>query len=57
VFRNPYEPSWANATDNGTVRGVRAVEPDEPSTLYRPYHEAKRQPDLFAGYPELPAPY
>jgi hypothetical protein len=57
VFRNSYDVSWAQATDNGTVRGVLAVEPDEPSTLYRPYHEAKGEPNIFARYPELPAPY
>jgi hypothetical protein len=57
VFRNSYDVSWANATDNGTVRGVLAVEPDAPPTQYRPYHEAKQQPDIFADYPELPEPY
>lgn len=57
VFRNPYDISWAKATDNGTVRGVLAVEPDEPSTLYKPYHEAKQRPNLFADYPDLPDPY
>lgn len=57
VFRSPYDLSWAKATDNGTVRGVLGAEPDEPSTLYRPYHEAKQQPNIFADYPELPEPY
>jgi hypothetical protein len=57
VFRNSYDVSWAQAADNGTVRGVLAVEPDEPSTLYRPYHEAKQQPDIFADHPALPEPY
>jgi hypothetical protein len=57
VVRTSYEVSWAKATDNGTVRGVLATEPDEPSTLYRPYHEAKQHPDIFASYPELPEPY
>jgi hypothetical protein len=57
VFRNSYEVSWAQATDNGTVRGVLSTEPDGPSTLYRPYHEAKQEPYIFANYPELPEPY
>ena len=57
VFRTSYDVSWANATDNGTVRGVLDVEPDAPPTLYVPYHEAKRQPDIFARYPDLPEPY
>jgi hypothetical protein len=57
VFRNSYDVSWANATDNGTVRGVLGVEPDAPPTQYRPYHEAKQQPYIFADYPELPQPY
>lgn len=57
VFRTTFGVSWADATDNGTVRGILGVEPDEPSTLYEPYHEAKQQPDIFAKYPELPAPY
>ncbi|MGA8011378.1 MAG: nuclear transport factor 2 family protein [Candidatus Acidiferrales bacterium] len=56
VFRNRYETSWAQAPDHGTVRGVLAVQPDEPSTLYRPYNEAKKQPDMFAGHPPLPQP-
>ena len=57
TFRNSYEVSWAQATDNGTVRGILGVEPDEPSTLYRPFHEEKQRPDIFARYPELPQPY
>jgi hypothetical protein len=54
VFRNRYETSWAQAPDHGTVRGVLAAQPDEPSTLYRPYNEAKTQPDMFANHPPLP---
>ena len=57
VFRNPYDVSWAEATDNGTVRGVLSVEADEPSTLYRPYHEVKQEPDIFRDHPDLPEPY
>ena len=56
VFRNRYETSWAQATDHGTVRGVLAAQPDEPSTLYKPYNEAKKQPDMFVGHPSLPQP-
>jgi hypothetical protein len=57
VFRTSFDVSWAEATDNGTVRGVLRVEPDAPSTQYRPYHEAKREPYIFASYPDLPEPY
>jgi SnoaL-like domain len=54
VFRNRYEASWAAAPDHGTVRGVLARQPDEPPTLYKPYNEAKKVPDMFAGHPSLP---
>ena len=57
LFRNRYETSWAQAPDHGSVRGPLAVKPDEPSTLYKPYNEAKRQRDLFAAHPGLPEPY
>jgi len=57
LFRNRYETSWAQAPDHGTVRGVLAAQPDEPSTLYRPYNEAKKQCDIFANHPKLPQPY
>lgn len=57
VFRTAYDVSWAQATDNGTVRGVLGVEPDAPPTQYRPYAEAKREPYIFGNYPELPEPY
>jgi hypothetical protein len=56
VFRNRYEVSWASAPDHGTVRGVLARQPDEPPTLYKPYNEAKKQPDMFAKHPDLPRP-
>jgi len=57
LFRNRYETSWAQAPDHGTVRGVLAAQPGEPSTLYRPYNEAKKQCDIFANHPKLPQPY
>ena len=56
VFRNRYETSWAQATDHGTVRGVLSAPPDEPPTLYKPYNEAKKKPDIFAEHPGLPHP-
>lgn len=56
VFRNRYETSWAQAPDHGTVRGVLAAQPDEPSTLYKPYNEAKKTCDIFANHPPLPQP-
>jgi len=57
LFRNRYETSWAQAPDHGTVRGVLSAQPDEPSTLYKPYNEAKKQRDIFANHPKLPQPY
>jgi hypothetical protein len=57
IVRTGYEVSRAKAADNGTVRGGLAVEPDEPSTLYRPYHETKQAPNSFASHPDLPAPF
>jgi SnoaL-like domain len=57
LFRNRYETSWAQATDHGTVRGVLSAQPDEPSTLYKPYQEVKKQRDIFASHPPLPQPY
>ena len=54
VFRNPYEVSWARAADHGSVRGALRVEPDEPTTLYRPYNEVKSTPDIFKHHPDLP---
>jgi hypothetical protein len=57
LFRNRYETSWAQAPDHGSVRGPLSVKPDEPSTVYKPYNEAKKQRDLFANHPELPQAY
>ena len=57
LFRNRYEVSWAKAEDHGTVRGILPVEPDEPSTIYRPYNELKAETDIFKNHPDLPAPY
>lgn len=57
VFRNRYETSWAQAPDHGSVRGPLSTTPDAPSTLYKPYNEVKKQPDIFANHPELPRPY
>jgi hypothetical protein len=57
LFRNRYETSWAQATDHGTVRGVLSVQPDEPSSLYKPYNEVKKQCDIFANHPALPQSY
>jgi hypothetical protein len=56
LFRNVYEVSWAEAEEHGTVRTL-PVEPDEPSTLYRPFNEVKRQPNIFRDHPPLPEPY
>ncbi len=56
LFRNRYEQSWAAATDHGSVRGPLAVEPDEPTTLYRPYNELKKERDIFRNHPPLPLP-
>ena len=57
LFRNRYETSWAQAKDHGSVRGPLAVKPDEPSTLYRPYNEVKKEHDVFSRHPRLPKPY
>ncbi len=57
LFRNRYEESWAQAKDHGSVRGPLAVAPDEPSTLYRPYNEVKKESDIFRRHPDLPRPY
>ncbi len=57
LFRNRYETSWAEAKDHGSVRGPLAVQPDEPSTLYRPYSEVKQGRDIFQHHPRLPEPY
>ncbi|HTV50115.1 MAG TPA: nuclear transport factor 2 family protein [Steroidobacteraceae bacterium] len=57
LFRNRYESSWAQAKDHGSVRGPLAVQPDEPTTLYRPYNEVKQQRNIFARHPPLPEPF
>jgi hypothetical protein len=57
LFRNRYESSWAEAKDHGSVRGPLAVKPDEPSTVYRPYNEVKKERDIFKRHPRLPEPY
>ena len=57
LFRNRYESSWAAAQDHGSVRGPLAVKADEPSTVYRPYNELKKERDIFKRHPRLPQPY
>jgi hypothetical protein len=57
LFRNRYEVSWAEAQDHGTVRGMIKAAPDEPSTLYRPYNEVKRETEIFRRHPDLPEAY
>lgn len=56
VFRNPYEYSWGDAPNHGTVR-VLGLEPDEPTTLYRPFDEVRDETDIFSEHPDLPDPY
>lgn len=57
IVRTRFGVSWAEATDNGTVRGVLPVKPDAPSTLYRPYAQRKKETDIFRDFPPLPKPY
>jgi hypothetical protein len=57
LFRNRYESSWAEARDHGSVRGPLSVKPSEPSTVYRPYNELKKERDIFKHHPRLPQPY
>ncbi len=57
LFRNRYEVSWAQAPDHGSVRGPLTVQPNEPTTLYRPYSEVKSERDIFRHHPSLPEPY
>jgi hypothetical protein len=57
LFRNPYEKSWAEATEHGSVREVLTDPPDAPPTLYRPYSELKKEQDIFKNHPPLPDPY
>jgi len=59
LFRNPYQYSWGESPHHGTVNvsGMLGLEPDAPSTLYRPFNEVKKERDIFRNHPELPAPY
>ncbi len=57
LFRNRYETSWSAAPDHGSVRGPLSVKPNEPSTVYRPYNELKKERDIFKSHPRLPEPY
>ena len=59
LFRNPYQYSWGDAPNHGTVNvsGMLGLEPDGPSTLYRPFNEVRKQTHIFQNYPDLPAPY
>jgi hypothetical protein len=57
IVRTRFGVSWAEATDNGSVRGVLPAKPDAPSTLYRPYVQRKKQTDIFREFPPLPEPY
>jgi hypothetical protein len=59
LFRNPYEYSWNDAPHHGTVNvaGQLGLEPDEPSTLYRPFNEVKQEQDMFRAHPDLPRPF
>ena len=54
LFRNPFDESWAQTQDHGTVSEVLSDKPDEPPTLYRPYNELKKQTDIFKHHPPLP---
>jgi outer membrane murein-binding lipoprotein Lpp len=59
LFRNPYQYSWGESPHHGTVNvsGLLGIEPDGPSTLYRPFNEVKTEPNMFRNHPELPKPY
>ncbi len=57
LFRNPYNYSWNDAPTHGSVNGQLSVKPDEPSTIYRPFNEVKKEPNMFRNNPDLPAPY
>jgi len=57
LFRNPYAYSWNDAPNHGSVNGQLNVKPDEPTTLYRPFNEVKKEPDMFRKNPGLPEPY
>lgn len=59
LFRNPYQYSWGEAPNNGTVNvsGMLGLEPDGPSSLYRPFNEVRKETNIFRNHPDLPAPY
>jgi hypothetical protein len=57
LFRNPYNYSWNDAPNHGSVNGQLAVKPDEPGTIYRPFNEVKKEPNMFRNNPDLPEPY
>jgi hypothetical protein len=59
LFRNPYQYSWGESPHHGTVNvsGMLGIEPDAPSTLYRPFNEVKKERDIFRNHPDLPDPY
>ncbi len=57
LFRNPYETSWTKTDDHGTVQGSIPAKADAPSTLYKPYNERRKEPDMFRLLPDLPKPY
>lgn len=59
LFRNPYQYSWGESPHHGTVNvsGMLGLEPDAPSTLYRPFNEVKSETDIFRNHPGLPQPY
>jgi hypothetical protein len=59
LFRNPYQYSWGEAPHHGSVNvsGMLGLEPDAPSTLYRPFNEVKAETNIFRNHPDLPKPY
>jgi hypothetical protein len=59
LFRNPYQYSWGESPHHGTVNvgGMLGLEPDAPSTLYRPFNEVKTETNIFRNHPDLPRPY
>lgn len=57
LFRNPYNYSWNDAPNHGSVNGQLSVKPDQPTTLYRPFNEVKKEPNMFRNNPDLPQPY
>ena len=59
LFRNPYQYSWGEAPHHGSVNvgGMLGLEPDKPSTLYRPFNEVKSETNIFRNHPDLPRPY